>query len=65
MGPEAAQVLDSCLSEAEGLGQPYVHPEHILLALLKYDSQIADLLAQFGVTYDALKDAAASKHSAE
>ena len=61
----ARAVLDAAFSEAETLGDAYVSTEHLLLALIGRDDEVARLLTEAGVDRDrvlgALKEVRGSQ----
>ena len=65
LSPAARQVLDVAFQEAETLGDSYVSTEHLLLALLQQDDDVARLLGGAGLDRDrvlaALKEVRGSQ----
>ncbi len=53
--PKAFRVLSLAVQEARGLKHTYLGQEHLLLALLRGDTVVADVLAGFDVTYGLAK----------
>jgi ATP-dependent Clp protease ATP-binding subunit ClpB len=54
LAPSTARVLEAAGREAEQLTDEYVSTEHLLLALLQSDGPVARLLADAGITRDAV-----------
>ncbi len=54
MSPRLSEVLDQAEREMSQLGDEYVSTEHLLLALTKEDGKVGGLLAEAGVTHDAI-----------
>ncbi len=54
LSPELAQVLKQAEAEADGLKDEYVSTEHILIAILNTRTELAEMLARYGVTRDAV-----------
>jgi len=48
-------VIERARKEAQALGVGYVGTEHLLLAALAEDDITADVLAEFGIDYDTLR----------
>ncbi len=58
ISPRVKRVLQMAIQEANALGNSYVGTEHLLLAILREGSGLANhILANFGVTEDKLIDA--------
>lgn len=58
ISPRVKRVLQMAIQEANALGNSYVGTEHLLLAILREGSGLANhILANFGVTEDKLVDA--------
>lgn len=55
------EVLEGSLTEARELGESRIGDEHMLLALLKHATQIADVLAIHGLTYTSARQALATR----
>lgn len=53
---EARKVLMQAKKEMKSLNHPYVSSEHLLLAILKNDSDIAERLEGYKLTYDVLRN---------
>jgi ATP-dependent Clp protease ATP-binding subunit ClpB len=54
LSPGLRSVLDAAFTEAEGLGDAYVSTEHLLLALLGQEDDVAGVLSEAGITRDAI-----------
>jgi len=57
MSPQVAKVLNRAEQEAAGLKDEYTSTEHLLLAMLGGDGDVAALLKQRGVTREAVLEA--------
>lgn len=55
-GFEVSSILESAEKERELLRHPYVGSEHLLLAILKRDSEISKKLKNVGLTYTKFKN---------
>lgn len=55
LSPETRQVLSTAQDEARRLNHPYIGQEHILLALLKQQGSVAQVLAEYDVTVDKVE----------
>ena len=53
---EAQNILLNAKKEMNELGHPYIGTEHLLLSILKSDSDIASRLNSYDLTYDNFKD---------
>ncbi len=53
---EAQKILKNARDEMIKLGHPYIGTEHLLLAILKSDTDLANKLNEYGLTYDNFKD---------
>ncbi len=53
---EARKVLINAKLEMKKLKHPYVGSEHLLLAILKYDEEIANKFKKYKLTYDVFKN---------
>src|SRR5919204_541062 len=59
LAPSTARILEAAGREAEQLTDEYISTEHLLLAMLQSDSPVARLLANAGLTRDAVLQALA------
>ena len=53
---EAQKILKNAKNEMIMLGHPYIGTEHLLLAILKSDTDLAKRLNQYSLAYDNFKD---------
>ena len=53
---EAQNILLNAKKEMNELGHPYIGTEHLLLSILKSDSDIANRLNSYNLTYNIFKD---------
>ena len=53
---DAQKLLMHSKKEMKDLGHPYVGSEHLVLSLLKLNSEFSNKLSKFGVTYAKFKD---------
>jgi ATP-dependent Clp protease ATP-binding subunit ClpB len=54
MGQAMMYILQLAGQEAQKMGDDYISVEHVLLAYLKSKNPISDMLAELGITYDAV-----------
>lgn len=55
--PRMKRILDLATEEAGSFGDPFISPEHLLLALLReQDTALARLLAEYGITHDRVQE---------
>ena len=53
---EAQKILRNAKDEMTELGHPYIGTEHLLLAILKSDTDLASRLNEYNLTYDNFKE---------
>ena len=54
---DAKSIIQLAREEAESLGAKNLGSEHIVLALLKYNSEVKQAFAQYGMTYRRFRQA--------